>query len=414
MISNSSWLLFDKICRLGLSLLVGAWVARYLGPNEYGELAYVLAYVAFFQAVVILGLDNIVVRDISKNPFFSGEIIGTTLILRMISGFILWFIAVINIGVINGFDSNITLITALCGGSLVFQAADVIDLWFQSQSKSKRTVIVKLSSYLISNGIKVYLILNQATLVYFAMMFTIEGLLSALGLSYAYKKYPIKNISISISRAKDLLSESWPFIISSLSIIIYMRIDQILIKEFLGNKELGIYAAILPLATLWTFIPLTISTSLAPILARKKEKNELDYWNTLKNIFRLYALLGWSVCFLVILVSPYVVPLLFGKDFIIGVKIIPILVLTNLFINLGLAQTLWILNEGKSKISLYKTIIGVFVCLISNFILIPMFGLYGAAYSAVLSQFASTILSNIFFSKEILRIQVRSLFLLKS
>jgi PST family polysaccharide transporter len=56
-INNSGWLMFDKLIRLLLGLLVSAWVARYLGPAQYGELAYVLAYLAFFQAVAVLGMD---------------------------------------------------------------------------------------------------------------------------------------------------------------------------------------------------------------------------------------------------------------------------------------------------------------------------------------------------------------------
>ncbi|MCL1053023.1 MULTISPECIES: flippase [Shewanella] len=413
-INNSGWLMFDKLIRLLLGLFVSAWVARYLGPAQYGELAYVLAYLAFFQAVAVLGMDGIIVRDIAKDTTKAGEILGTAFILRLSVGFCCWLIAIASMGWFNGFQDRSVYITALAGASLIFQAADTIDLWFQSQSQSRRTVIAKLVAYLISNGLKILLILNQAPLLAFAVVMSVEFLLAAFALAYAYRKFTCQQPWLLLkSRAVRLLRESWPFILSGLSVMVYMRIDQIMIKEMLGETELGIYAAVLPLAMLWTFIPMTLSVSLAPMVARAKQQSEQAYWACLSNIFRGFALLGWLICVPVAMVSSYVVELLFGSEYASGSSVLAIVVFTNLFINMGVAQSLWILNEGKSKISLYKTIVGAVVCLMGNFILIPQFGIIGAAISAVLAQVSSTILANVIFSRQIFILQIKSLILIK-
>lgn len=413
-IKNSGWLLFDKLTRLFLGLLVGAWVARYLGPEQYGQLAYVLAYLAFFQAVVLLGMDGIIVRELAKDKEKASEILGTAFTLRLIVGIVCWILAVGIIVGTYGWQDDSVYITLLAGSVLVFQAADTIDLWFQSQSQSKRTVISKLIAYAISNGLKVVLILNKAPLLAFAAVMAVETLIAAISLIYAYRKYPCKGIWFpKKNRALLLLQESWPFIISGLSIIIYMRIDQIFIKEFLGEKDLGIYAAVLPLAMLWTFIPTTLSTSLAPYIARKKTESESGYWLTLSKLFRLYAFIGWLICIPVFIFSDFIVSSLYGADYLAGSNVLKIVVFSNIFINMGLAQSLWILNEGLSKISLYKTLIGACVCLVSNIILIPIYGIYGAAFSAVLAQFFSAVFSNLFFSRELLVMQLKSLLLIR-
>ncbi|ESE41248.1 polysaccharide biosynthesis protein [Shewanella decolorationis S12] len=413
-INNSGWLMFDKLIRLVLGLLVSAWVARYLGPAQFGELAYVLAYLAFFQAVALLGMDGIVVRDIAKDKAKAGEILGTVFTLRLIVGFFCWLIAIAGMGLANGWHDSTVYITALVGAGLVFQAADTIDLWFQSQSQSKRTVIAKLMAYIISNGLKIILILNKAPLLAFALVMTIEFLLAALALTYAYRKFTCKQPwQLIKSHAVKLLIESWPFILGGLSIIIYMRIDQIMIKEMLGDVELGIYAAVLPLAMLWTFIPMTLSVSLAPMVARAKQQSEQVYWACLSNIFRGFALLGWLICIPVAIISSYAVELLFGSEYAKGSSVLAVLVFTNLLINMGVAQSLWILNEGKSKLSLYKTIVGAVVCLTSNLILIPQLGIIGAAISAVLAQLSSTILTNVILCRDVFILQIKSLFLIK-
>lgn len=406
--------MFDKLIRLLLGLLVSAWVARYLGPAQYGELAYVLAFLAFFQAVAVLGMDGIIVRDIAKDKTKSGEILGTAFILRLSVGFCCWLIAIASMGWFNGWQDNSVYITAFAGASLIFQAADTIDLWFQSQSQSKRTVIAKLLVYIITNGLKIILILNHAPLLAFSAVISIEFFLAALALAYAYRKFTCKQPwQLFETRAVRLLQESWPFILSGLSIIVYMRIDQIMIKEILGETELGIYAAVLPLAMLWSFIPMTLSVSLAPMVARAKQQSEQAYWACLSNIFRGFALLGWLICIPVAILSSYVVELLFGSEYASGSSVLAIVVFTNLFINMGVAQGLWILNEGKSKVSLYKTVVGAVICLIGNLILMPQLGIMGAAISAVLAQLSSTILTNIFLCRDVFFLQVKSLFLIK-
>ena len=412
-LQNSSWLLIDKIFRLGLGLLVGAWVARYLGPDQYGALAYILAYIAFFQAVATLGLDGIVVRDISQNIHQASSLLGSTFALRLFVGCICWLLAIGGMAAINGPQDQSVVLTALAGSSLVFQAADTVDLWFQSQSQVRRTVLAKLIAYLISNGIKIFLIISSAPLVAFAVVITLEAMTVTIGLFVAYKRFPCSQRWRYTNMAtRQLLKECWPLIMSALSIIVYMRIDQIMIKEMLGNQELGIYTAILPLATLWQFIPMMLNTSLAPFIAQKKAESEMAYWQTLQNIFNAYAILGWLVCIPIAILSSLIVDTLYGVQYHDSAIVLTIYVFTNVFINMGVAQGLWLLNERKAIFSLYKAIVGAMIAILGNWFVIPKFGVAGVAVIAVLAQFVSAVLMNLLVSKKLFYMQLRSLFFL--
>lgn len=409
-LSNSGWLFLDKLLRLGLSVVVGIWIARYLGPSVFGELAYVLTYIVLFQAIANLGLDGITVREISQNKAEANNLLGTVFVLRLIAGSFCWVSAIIAMGSINGWHDRSVLLTALVGSSLIFQSSDTIDLWFQSQSQSRRTFIAKIGAYLFSNGVKVYLIIIGAPLAAFAAVIALEGFLAALGLAFVYKKYPCeKRWSLVSNIACKLMRESWPFILSGISIMIYMRIDQIMIKEMLGIEHLGVYAAVLPLATLWQVIPVALNASLAPFVARKKANSEEEYWGALQKIFKAYALIGWLVCIPTIALSHWLVPLLYGAAYQEGANVLSIYVLTNLFINMGMAQGLWMLNERKPIVSLVNTMTGAVVCVVGNYFAIQYFGIAGAAAVAVVAQVSSTMLTNIIFSKRILLIQIRSL-----
>ncbi len=409
-LQNSGWLLFDKLVRLALGLLVGAWVARYLGPAQFGELAYVLAYIAFFQAVATLGLDGIVVREIARNGSYANTVLGTAFALRLGTGVFCWVVAISYMAWLNGIHDDSVVLTALAGGSLVFQAADTIDLWFQSQSQNRRTVLAKLAAYIVSSGVKIALILSSAPLLAFAAVMVLDVATAAIGLTFAYKRFPCaQRWRQEADTAQQLLRESWPFMLTGISIIVYMRIDQIMIKEMLGAQQLGIYAAVLPFATIWQVIPVTLNTSLAPFVARKKSESETAYWHALEKIFKAYAFLGWLVCIPTVALASIAVETLYGSEFQQGALIVSIYVFTNIFINMGVAQGLWLLNERRAILSLLKAIVGAFVCVVGNWWLIPKYGITAVALVAVLAQFVSSVLMNLFVSKRLFVLQLRSL-----
>ena len=264
-----------------------------LGPAQFGLLAYVIAFIALFQAVANLSNDAIVVRDITQDRSAASEILGTLLAMRVSAGIVCWAAVVASVAFFSPGDRQVLWMTVVVGGVLVFQAADSVDLWFQSQSQSRRTVVAKLSAYLVSSGMKVLLILANAPLEAFVFVTAFDALASAGGLWVAYRHMPTSSAwRRSAPRAHSLLAESWPFILSGVSIAAYSRVDQILVKELLGDRSLGIYAAALPLAQFWQVIPVILETSLAPFIARFKQADEAGYRRALVLVFGVSLDLG--------------------------------------------------------------------------------------------------------------------------
>jgi O-antigen/teichoic acid export membrane protein len=415
-LANSGWLIFDKIIRIFFGLFVGAWLARYLGPAQYGELAYALAYIAIFQAITTLGLDEIIVREISQNKTPPNQILGTCFLLRLVIGIICWLVAVISIACINGWMDPSVWIIALAGGSLIFQAADTVDLWLQSQSRSRYTVFAKISACIIANSIKILLILYNAPLLAFAAVIALEASLISIGLFFVYRKYPVNGRWQPVwLQAKNLLQESWPLMISSLSTIIYMRIDQIIIKELLGMTALGIYAVIQPVALATNFLPILLNISIMPTMSRIAQAEDKTAYNkTLINIFRLYFFTSLFLAISISLLSGEIVNLLYGSQFIEAGEILKVYVFASCFTWLGVAHTLWLINERKSKLRLYGTLISVFVCVVANCLFLEKFGIIFAAWIAIATQFIAACGINIFLAKKTFLMQIEAIFFIKT
>ena len=406
-VANAGWLLFDRIARALLGLMVGAWVARHLGPSQFGLLTFVASYVAMFLTFATLGTEAIIVRDVARDPGNAEAILGSALALRVAAGIICWVGAVLGVAMFGDHqDTSTVALTAVVGGILAFQAGDVIDLWFQSQSKSRLTVIAKLCSYLVASAIRVLLILTDAPLLAFAAVTALDACGSVVALAITYRHLRTNHAwKVVRKTVRTILRESWPFMLSGFAIMVYMRIDQLLINRILGSEQLGIYAAALPLSQLWQIVPVTIATSIAPMLSRTRVSDPDLYQRLIVLTFRLFFYYGVLSVILTYLTSEFIVYQLFGSRFSAAAAVLDIYSLSNVFCFLGIAHNLWLVNENRFAVRLYGTILAGCVTIFINILLLPRIGLLAACYAAILSQAIAAFIINYFLDRASFRLQ---------
>lgn len=413
-IGNVVWLSADKLIRLVVGVVVGAWVARYLGPEEYGLLSYALIFCSFFATISTLGFDGIIVRELSIDSIRANQILGTAFYLRLIIGSILFFISLFIIFLVES-NSTLIVITSIIALGIVFQAADVIDLWFQSQSQSKKTIFSRGVAYLIASTLKIVIVVKAFTLVYFALVSLLEVLISSTILFISYKK-TVKKIQWVFDKgaAVSLLKEAWPYALSSISILIYMRIDQVMIRELAGNSELGIYSAAVQLSSVFNSAPMILAIAVGPLVARLSISDKLRCKNLLSNLFGLiwWTMLPLGVMFFIF--SKDIISVVYGSAYSESSYVLGVHIFTNIPIGLGVIQSLWIVNSKRSSLSLIKTIVGAIFNIGLNYLLIPTYGALGAAYASLIAQSISAVLCNIVISPEIFNLQLKSIFFIKS
>lgn len=407
-LANSGWLVLDRLLRIVLSITVGAWVARHLGPARFGELAYALALLALFQAACNLGLDGPVVRDVSQNRQQAAAILGAALRLRLASGVAGWLVMLALVALLRPGDMSALLLVGIVGATLVFQPAEVVDLWLQSQSRSRVSVPLRFMAYCIVASAKVVLILTDAPLWAFAAATLMDMVLVAVALAWAYAYWPVGSVwTWDGTAARRICQESWPLMVSALSIGIYMRIDQVMLRELADDRALGLYSAILPFSQSWQIIPMTLYASLLPKLAQLKAHDPTQYQRRMQQVFTAFAWGGALVAVVTALCASWLVAALLGPRFAAAVPILQWHAFTNIFIFLGVAQSLAIVSDRTPRLALYKTLLGAVVAIVANFLLVPHWGAVGSAGAAILAQFVSVVLSNAVFAPQALRMQLR-------
>ena len=412
-VANTGWLFADRILRMGVGLFVGVWVARYLGVQQFGVFNYATAFVALFSTLSTLGLDAIVVRSIVREPEKRAEILGTAFWLKLFGGVAALILAVSSIILVRHDDQLTISLVAILSSVGIFQAFDTIDLWFQSQVQSKYTVIAKNTAFVITALVKVALISFHAPLIAFAWAGLGEVSLGAIGLilSYRVRGYSPWLWPWSLPLAKTLLKESWPLILSGVTIMIYMRIDQIMLGQMVGDKAVGLYSAATRISEVWYFIPMAMASSVSPAIYAAKEVSESLYYRRIEQFLRLLSWLSIVVAVPMSFLSGTIITVLFGKSYEASASILAIHIWASLFVFMGVGTSSWFIAEGLTQFALRRTITGAITNVFLNIFLIPAYGGVGAAIATVISQAFASFLGNATHPKtrKIFNLQVKSL-----
>ena len=387
LLKNISWLFFDKIIRILGSLFIGIWIARYLGPNNFGILNYALAYTGLFVLFVNLGLNQIIVREIVKKPKLTNYLLGTAFGLKLTGS----IIAIVSIYFSLQFietDSITKIIIFILSIGFILQSVDVIDYFYQSQVLSKYVVIARNSAFILSSLVKIYLILNEYSVVYFALAGIIDLALASLFLLLIYSQKGGQLLQWRFSKkiAIRLLKYSWPLALSTFLIAIYMRIDQVMIGNMLDTEQVGIYSVAVRLSEFWLFIPAIIISTFMPYFINLREvNNELYYCR----LMQLYSFMFWMGIFVGIVTFVFgedIIILFFGEAYAGAYSALVLNIWSGVAISQGLARSIWLIGEDLQKYRLYNNIIGVILNIVLNIVLIPKYGIVGAAIATLLTQ----------------------------
>jgi polysaccharide transporter, PST family len=399
-IGNLGWLMVDRVIRMGTGLFVGVWVARYLGPVQFGSLNFAWAFIALFTTMTTLGLDGIVIKELLHSTEDIHEILGTTLALRSGGSLLAVVVAIVTLELIQPHDRQALLLVSIFSLTLLFQTFDTIDIFFQSQVKSKITVWAKNGAFLISAAIRVSLIHFKAPLWMFAATMSGEVVLGAggLALGYRWSGGRMSSWRSSKTRAIQLLQQSWPALFSGMAIMVYMRLDMVMLKMMQGDFAVGLYSAATKVSEVWYFIPVAIVSSVSPAIMRVKDDPELFY-GRLRKLFSMMTLSACVIGSVVALLSHAIVRTLYSSTFSGAAPILAVHIWASVFVFLGLAQSPWDISKNLLRLSLYRTIAGGITNVAMNLVLIPRYGAMGAAIATVISYAISAVFANVLSAK---------------
>ena len=389
-VRNIGWVTAGRLLRMGGSLVVGTMVVRYLGPTQYGAFSYAFAIYGLFNIISNLGLDVLVVSEIALTQDVVEEevVLGTAFWLKIIASVVTTAAAILYAWVAHPGEGAVIAIVAMLSVASIAQGLDVVDFFFQAKTRSRLTVLPQLLVFLVSNLVRVAAVLSKASLLTFGLIAALEILGTELALAAVYSFY-LRNMSrwrFQREKGIAMLRASWPLLIASLLVIVYMRTDQIVLGNLCSKAVVGQYASASRLSEIWYAIPTLVCASVMPRLLRRKESAPEVYYARLQRLYS--SMVGVSVVLglFVTCFGKYVVLLLFGTAYLPAVQILRVHIWTGPFVFMGVVSGMQLVHEGLTKISLQRSIAGALANLALNYLLVPHFGGIGSALATLITQ----------------------------
>lgn len=387
LVKNTAWIIMCKIIQAVLALVVTMLTARYLGPSNYGLISYASSMVAFAVPIMQLGLRSTLVQEFIENPDSEGEIIGTSLIMTIISS----IACIITLGcltfVLNAGKTETILVCVIYSFSLFFGAIEMIQYWFQSKLLSKYPSIVMLCSYIFVSVYKIYLLITEKSIYWFALSFSLDYAIIGFSLILIHKKISGIKFSYSSNVAKRMFMKSKYYIISGLMVTIFANTDKVMLSTMIGDIETGYYAASVACTSITGFVFGAIIDSSRPVILSSR-KESIERFE--QNISRLYSVVFYlavaqGIAFT--LFAKIIISILYGSAYISSIPILKIVVWYIAFSYMGSVRNIWILAENKQRYLWIINLSGALMNIIINACLIPIWGACGAAIASVLTQF---------------------------
>jgi len=379
---------FGQIFSLLISFFIGAWLARYLGPNNYGILSYAVAFVGLFGFIASFGIDSILNRELVKTPEKKNELLGTAFYLKTIGSIIAILLVIVSTFVFK-FDSLTRFLAIAFSFTFLLQAINVISIYFQSQVQAKNNVKVIFISSLISSILKVGVIFLDKGIIWIMAVYILDFVWQLIIYISVYRKngFRIINWEYNKDLAKKILKNSWPLMLALATGYIYLKIDQVMIGSMLGKYEVGLYAVAVKLTEVWYFIPSIICASLFPAIINAKKSDIRVYNNRLKNLYILMFVFSIIIAVIMTLLAKPIVYILFGSGYLESVGILKVYIWSSIGLFLGTAINQYLIAENLVKTIFILNFLTMIVNIGLNFVFINKFGLLGAAWSTLISYF---------------------------
>lgn len=396
-VRNLFWAVLGKTVTLLGSLFVGIIIARYLGPEQYGLMNYVISYVALFQVFALFGLDNIEIRETAGNLDKYQTIVGTAFGIKLILA-IITMVAIIVTSLWLETDSNTIVLISIYSFSVILNTFTVIRNYFTAIVQNEYIVKSEITRTLLGAGIKVLLLLQHASLTWFIIAYTFDWYLLGSGYYVSYKKVvgSISEWKFDRSYAHYLLRESFPLLLTSAAVIIYQRIDQVMIGQMIDKESVGYFSVASRIVEILIFVPMILVQTITPVLVQKRKESESAYKNKAQLFMNVTV---WST-FIVALVTSslayWAILLLFGNTYLPAVPVLQVMAFKSVSVALSTTAGHMLIVEGIQRFAIFRDAFGCVVCIVMNYLLLRQYGIIAAAFVAIVSNISAGYIADAF------------------
>lgn len=385
---NTLALMITSVVSKAFAFITLILLARYLGSEEYGKLAFAMALTSFFTVLADFGLSSLVVREVARGKEKAGVYLGTLSVFKMLLAVVV-FLALFLISHLGSYDYNTKFLTLIFGiyTILLSYSTFFISFFRAFERMEYETLIRSVEKILLLVLTVVFIYLNKQ-LMYFAVPYlTSSAIAVILALFFVVNKVSKPMFLSDKKFLVGTLKESLPFALTSIFVVVYFKTDTVMLSVMVGDRAVGIYNAAHNLIDGLIFlVPYPLSMALYPIMS-KYAINSIEKLRKIYTYgFLVSLILGLIGAVFVLKFKEEIILLVYGEEYVEAVKVLAVLVWTFLVICVSTISSTLLNAVNRQRIVTIGTAIGASLNVVFNYLLIPKYNYVGAAYATLITE----------------------------
>lgn len=395
-VRNVAWAMLGKAVAMLSVLFVGVLVGRYLGPEQYGLMHYVISFVAIFEVLSEFGLSNIEIREMAREPGHRDAIMGTCFALRTMLAVVAYLLLLGIVSWAEGdpYTRKVIMAYGLCLFTFPFHVARN---YFTSIVKNEYVVKTQIARTMVGALIKIILLWRKMSLTWFILAAGFDFVLLAAGYAQSYRTQvgSFRSWRFEPKRIPFILAESFPLLLSGAAVVIYQRIDQVMIKHLVSKGGVGYFATAGLFLNVVLFLPVVLVQTVSPLLVRIHQNNLEAYRRKALEVvggvtwLAILLSLGVTIC------APWLIGWTYGEKYAAAIPILQVLIWKTVGMALSSSAGHLIIIEGIQKWAVIRNLLGCLTCIGLNWVILPRYGVVGAAWVTLVTVAVTGWLGNL-------------------
>lgn len=380
---NFNFIFIEKLVRIVLSILVVSKVSKFIGPDNFGILSLIESFYSILIALSALGIDPVIIKEFKEDNYEKSVIAGSSFLIKLCSSVLISLAAISLLFFTNNFALKVGILVVSL--SIIFTPLNIIDYYYQSKLNLKKVSTARGLVFVFSSFLKLGIVFFDISWQYLFLTILIDQVL----VSFIYYKirpdgFNLYGLKYSKTLIKKFFKASIFLFVTSFSMILYSRIDQIMIKFFLTDYDLGNYSASMKIVeTLYVFPTIFLST-IFPIMIEKAKEGSNSFF---VKIYRFFFLFSFAVIACIFLLSDLITFYIYGTKFGLTSHILKINIVAIFFYSYRLISLQLIYVNSFYKSLLIQTVSSIIINIVLNYVLMIKFGIYGTIYSTIITLF---------------------------
>lgn len=384
--NTASLMVADAVSK-GLLFLLIILIARNLGDVTFGKYSFAFAFTSLFAVFADFGLSTLTIREIARNREYAGKYLGNISLIKLLLSIITGIFIVISINLLD-YPSDTILAVYFAGAYVIVNSfSQFFRAFFRAFEKMEYEAVTRITE-------RILLFIAVASMLHFgyglvpiiSVFFIVSVFNFFVTIVLVLKRFVKPSYDIDPKLWKEIIKEALPFGLTAVFVVIYFKIDTIMLSIMINDATVGWYNAAYNIVDGLIFVIAgSLTGALYPLMSNHyKSSNKIK--EVFTKSFRLLFFVGVVVALIVTAFSDKIIFIIYGAEYANSVMALKILIWAFFIICISTVSSTLLNSAGKQKIVAIGTCLGAILNISLNLVLIPRYSLEGAAFATVITE----------------------------